>query len=557
MSSKWGARLRRHYQDLATGIQVAPVVPPKAFPIKYKSFRLGLMLADRAADVPEGYFSYGVDVEVSRRDGIIRAPGVTLVEDTLVDLEWMAVQTGLDFQSVLVAFSPPYIGVKESGNFVWTNIGLEVAGGWVTSRYGDVLLFSNGSTSYARDLASGVVTVVPSMPGAATLFTAFGRVFAGGVVTDGEFNVLGLQWSGLEGDYTDWVGAGSGAELLIADVEQTDKIVAGRVISYDLVAILCRRSLWVGARTGDVARPADLQFRLLGVGCVSEPTAKTTEAGVTFLSDEGVRHFDGTNAPIISGAINSELLPIDFTQIKKYKSAWDASRRRYILGTPRGTYVYQFKTAEYPNGAWFFRSIIPTSLVVFGKQTADPTWNDFGEQTWDDLGALTWFQLGTPEDSTAPDVIFSVGTRYGIQDYAAITNLGTVMIPVIQPRPDQPEIADLADRVFSTQSFLIEYYGSGTIDILAENEQGVVVLVGTKVLPATLKARSIRADILGSSRATGIFVKITAGFPEIVSIKQILQDNGPVISDGVSEVFTEDADTDILTESEDGIILWL
>lgn len=556
MTSTWGNKLGRARENLGTGVQVPPMTVPKPITLQYTNFRNGLLVADRSGDVPIGYYSYALDVETSRRDGVIKAPGVLLVEDTGHSLEWLGIHTSLDFESALVAFDAPFLGVKEGDFFLWVNEGLETGNFWVTSRYGDILLFTNGVVSYSRHFGTGDVEVIPDMPGAQTIFTAFGRVFAGGTILGSEYNLSALIWNGVTGDYRDWTGDGSGSELLIADVEQSDKIVAGRVMSYDLAAILCRRSIWIAARTGDLARPADFQFRILGVGCVAEPTARTTEGGVTFLSDEGIRHFDGNDAQIISSAINSELLPIDFTQLSKYKSAWDASRRRYILVTPTATYIYQFRTAEYPAGAWFKRSITPTNVVIFGKQTTDVTWEDLGEQTWDDLGSLSWFQFGSPEENTPPDILFAVGTRYGIQDSTVSENFGVPLTPLFQPRPDQAQLVDLVERVMITHSFVLEYSGNGTVEFIGYDDQGILSVLATKVLDPKTAPFSTRIDCYASSKAVGIFVRIASGFPEILKIKQLLLDNGPVLFDQVADELLDEAALDLTTEADNGVILW-
>lgn len=543
-------------QPLGVGVQVTAEAQPQPVEVNYHSFKYGLQLADRSGDVPAGYYSHAIDIETSRKDGVIRAPGVRLVEDAARDLSWLAVQTGLDFQSVLLAFSPPYLGVREAGSFAWTNWNLADGNFWVASNYGDVALFSNGSVSYARNFDSGAVELVAGMPGARTIFTAFGRVFAGGTIVENEYNILGVIWNGLEGDYRDWSGLGSGGELLVADVSQADRIVAGRLLSFDAVAVLCRRSLWVGVRTTDPARPADFQFKLIGVGCVAEPTAKTTEAGVTFLSDEGVRHFDALNAEVISSAINDELLPIDFTQIHLYKAAWNSSRRRYILTTPTATYIYQFPTSDYPKGAWFKYSLTATNVVVFAQQVLDPTWEDFGNLTWDQLGVQTWADLATPESSEAPDVIFVKGSLFGIQDESESDNFGLPLAPICKPKPDEQALVDLPGRIVLTQRFLLEYRGSGTIELIAQNDVGFYEVVVTRMLPQKAVSYTTTIDVLHSSRALGIYLRISEGNPEILKIQQVVLDNGPVLADIADEELLDEAAVDLLDEANNEVILW-
>lgn len=554
----WGERFQG--QRLGVGVQIPPGSEPKPFDIDFTNFRFGLMLGERPGDLPEGYYSFALDVETSPRDGARRTAGITLIENTGHSLQHIAFQAGLDFQSALVAFDPPYIGIKEGPRFLWNNINLESYGdNWVSSNYGDVLLFSNGKTSYYRDPETGIIAVVQGMPGAGTIFTAFGRVFVGNTVrTTGEVNVLGLAWNGVDGDYRDWTGTGIGEELLLVDAEQSDKIMAGKVLSYNTVAILCRRSLWIGERTNAFDRPLDPIVRLTGIGCVAEPTAKTTEAGVTFLSDEGVRHFDGQTAVIISGAINQDILPIDFTQIGKYKATWDSGRRRYILCTPVATYIYQFPTPEYPKGAWFKKSIRLDNVITFAEQFSDPTWNDMGEVTWDGMLEQTWLDLGTPESPSSPQLLCISGTQYGYEDVNSEYYFGTLMSPVFEPRPKQSEAVDLPDRVFLTQGFSLQYAGGGTIKIFGRKESGEYEEIVTAVLPPVVAPRYIHIDALHSSRAIGIAIKLITGDVEILRIRQTVLDNGPALSDMVTEdhIFTSAAPTGELTTEANTTLAW-
>lgn len=681
MSSTWGDKLGRGKNaQLGVGVQVDPNQVPKIVPFNFSNFRDGLMLADRPGDVPAGYYSKATDVETSRRDGVLKGPGVTLIEDTGHSLEWMGIHVSLDFQSALIAVDAPYVGVKEEGMFSWSDTrgvtthtvsnfnkgptgthanfilyhnvvqtvngltarwpnyalgygvgwqgilgtggdavipqevffdkpvskvtvnfqdltyfgnflagydaeGNEIArctidlawfnvhgitavidvgsdlivrivlssqnsGDWITfdglvveydahefpgldlsrdawvfSNYGDVLLFSNGRESWQRLFDNGAISKVEGMPGALTLFTAFGRLFAGGVIHGGDINILGIMWNGVEGDHTDWNTAAAGSELLLIDVPEGDKIVAGRILSFDMVVVLCRRTIWNGTRTGVLNRPADFKYQLIGVGCVYEPTALTTEAGVTFLSDEGVRHYDGNEAPIISGAINAELLPIDFDNLAGYKAGWNASRRRYMLCTPIGTYIYQFPTSEYPKGAWFKRSIIATNVIPFAKQFADLSWDDMGDIVWEEVTGI-WADLATPESNAAPDILFASGTKYGKEDYTASANFGTALVPVFRPRPAEGPMLDNPRQVMIVQGFSIEFFGTGTIQIWAPDEKNVMTMMLQVDLVDTEGDQY--ADALYSQLMTYIEVKIISGSPEIRRIRQMVEENGPV-----------------------------
>lgn len=570
----WGDRLAQKGRRIGTGVQIAPQNVPTPQVVHYSSFRNGLMLAERPADVPEGYFAKALDVESTRNDGFKRMTPITVYENTAKWLDNLFVHATLDFQSELIAVVPPHdfdlpdsayswFGVRRGLTFEWTNVGDDFSGPggpWVYTNYGDTLIFSNGRKSYSR-LVSGtpLYQVIPDMPGAATLFVAFGRLFVGGTLQpDGSYNVLGLGWNGTV-DFDDWTGPDAGFELLIGEpTSGSDRIVAGRVMSYDTVAILCRRSLWIGLRTGVSDRPLDPQFRLSGVGCVYEASAQTTEGGVTFLSDEGVRHFDGQRAEIISGPINSHLLPLSYEELESYRAVYDGGRRRYILCTPCATFIYQFPTSEYPQGAWFKKTVALTNIVAFPSQTDDPTWDDFGDRTWDMLGSETWLDYATPEANTPPEILYVSGMIYGVEDPEGTGYFGVPMAGVVEPRPREglPAVDNTHD-LMEVKVFDVEYRGSGTMQLLVRNEDGAYQ-IGTEVtLPFALKTRTTRLDVSYSIRAVGIAIRFLDSTLEILSLKQIVQDSGPALSDMVTEddeLFDELSDT-VYSEA-DPIVFW-
>lgn len=574
MASTWGDRLgSTGRRNLGTGMQIAPENIPVSKIVHYGSFRNGLMLADRPADVPEGYFAKALDVESTRNDGIKRATPIVLTEDTKHWLDNLFVHSTLDFQSELIAVVPPHpfdlpesafswFGVKQGSVFEWTNVGDDFAdpsGHWVYTNYGDTLIFSNGRKSYSRT-ANGTppYKVVPGMPGAVSLFVAFGRLFALGTLdAGGEYNVLALEWNGTL-DFDDWTGPDAGAELLISDTAGSDKAIAGRMMSYDTVAILCRRSVWIGLRTGIAGRPLEPQVRLSGVGCVSEASARTTESGVTFLSDEGVRHFDGQKAEIISGPINSHLLPLVYEELDSYRATWDGGRRRYILCTPCATYVYQFPTSEFPQGAWFKKTIALTNIISFPSQFDDPTWDDFLDRTWNDLGNETWLDYATPEADSSPQVVYVSGMIYGSEDPQGDGYFGLPMSGVVEPRPTEGLSADdNSHELHEVKTYLVEYRGAGTLQILVRNEDGGYQIGTEATLPYAIKTRTVRLDVSYSIRAVGIALRFLDSTLEVLSLKQTVQNSGPALADMVTEddeLFDETSD-EVYSEL-DPLVLW-
>lgn len=564
MTPTWGDKLGLSgRQRIGVGVRIAPESVPTPRMIQYGNFRNGLMLSDRAGDIGEGYFVKALDIEATRSDGVKRALPITLVEHTQHWLFNLFVHSGLDFQSELIAVDPPWFGIRQGATFTWYDVGdsLDKTPGahWVYSNYGDTLIFTNGRKTYYR-LADGVLFLANStMPAGATIFTAFGRLFVGGTLSAaGEYNVLALGWNGT-GDFTDWDGPAAGFELLLADNSQSDRIVAGRILSYDVVAILCRRSLWIGLRTGIAERPLEPQLRLSGIGCVFEGSAQTTEAGVTFLSDEGVRHFDGQSAKILSGPINKELLPLSFEEISSYRAAWDGGRRRYILCTPCATYVYQFPTPEYPQGAWFKKTIGLTNVIAFADQVDDPTWEDFEDKTWDDLGDLVWLDLATTESDAAPDILYVSGQLYGIEDPDGEGYFGLVQSGVFEPRPVEGQAAmDRSHELAEVKGYLIEHRGAGDIEILARDETGAYRIATPVTLGSSVRSKTTRVDVSYSIRLTGIAVRILSTDLEILSIKQILQDSGQALADMVTEddSLHDEAAVDGTYSESDTLVFW-
>jgi hypothetical protein len=84
------------------------------------------------------------------------------------------------------------------------------------------------------------------------------------------------------------------------------------------------------------------------VGCVAEPTARTTTEGVAYLSDDGVHLFDGNDDLMISPEINAELLPLDYNNLQGYHAAFDPYRKRYILTTPAGNLGLRVRYSDDP-----------------------------------------------------------------------------------------------------------------------------------------------------------------------------------------------------------------
>jgi hypothetical protein len=334
--------------DIGVGFSVAPEDVQDFQDALYTSFGSGIINTDSAENIPQDAAISAVDMEVGRDNKLLRSPGLSLVENATPHLlRYIFEQASLDFATEIVVVDPPYFGFKGGTTFTWVNAGIAATGpaGWGAANVAGVLLFSNGvDKSYSRQPNAVVVVDQSAQVIARTFGVAFGRTFAGYFTKTGVPQSLGFQWNAANGLYNDWSGIGSGAELMLADVGESDEIVIFLPVGLDALAMMMRKSLWVGYPTGDFLRPADPRLRVASLGCVAKDTAKVTPYGVAFLSDEGVGLFSLTDVQIISDQINAELLPLDYNQLSRYTAAYSPVLQRYILCTPLGVWIYEFPT---------------------------------------------------------------------------------------------------------------------------------------------------------------------------------------------------------------------
>lgn len=375
----WAAR-----PDLGVGFPMRPEDIPGVEVVEYNSFAGGLVAPANRSLARMDQSIDAEDMEPNVIGQLVVSPGVSggNIGSQSNILKYLFVQTGLDFINELVCIDSPDIGVATTGAMVFAGAALAAKGAfdWNATNYLDTLVFSNGSTAtYTRLAIIGTITDISAAIVARTFAAAFGRLFAAGYTDGSGYQALGIKWNGTSAAVDDFSGDGSGAELLIAETRLSDRIVALRAIGQDFLGILCRHSLWVGVKTNEENRPADFRIRFPGIGCVAEPTACVTPGGVTFLSEQGVVNFNASQFEVISTDINSILLPLDYTQLTKYRADYDPVRQRYVLLTPTYTYVYEFPKPGSP-ARWSKRSIrsdgfgSPTltavGLVVFASQAA-------------------------------------------------------------------------------------------------------------------------------------------------------------------------------------------
>jgi hypothetical protein len=514
--------------ELGVGYPLPPDQVPQEISVVYGSFESALVLMS-PEETPQDAAVMMLDMEVSRAGRIIRAPGLGLIEDALThNLRWSFEQASLDYSTELVTIDPPYFGWKGGGAYTWVNAGIPATGnnGWTGVDIAGTLLVSNGTSSYSRLPSVGAVVDQTANIAARTFGVAFGRTFAGYYPSGGNPQSLGLRWNAASGVFSDWAGLGSGAELLLSDVGEADKIMCLLPIGLDVLGIFMRQSIWVGYPTGDYLRPADPRIRAR-LGAVNRDSVKAVMGGAAYLTDEGVALFDLTNVQIISSQINAELLPLDYTRINQYVAAYLPLFQRYILCTPFCTWIYEFPH-QGRKGRWFKRSLRADSVIAWTEQSGGVYW-DRVVGSWDAMLG-SWDSLAQIQ-SDAPAVLhFILGTRLSRENRGSFDNLGTALTPIWQtPQNSKVKVTDQ----FSTTGFEIEYSSGANSSIrLSANdlngEQSPITV--TKNLPIT---NGKRVKYIINTNSTGMgaqaFVEIVSGDPEIIRVRQMLLPAGPTL----------------------------
>jgi hypothetical protein len=475
---------QKRFRNLPRGVQIDPKTVPQKQDIFYGQFT-GIDESSSPSLVP---FSAGIlgtiDVEMSPDNSLMRAPGVVLVEDSVVhSFKYAFTQTDPSGAVELFVVDPPWIGVR-TVNTIWTNVGLAATGtyGWVAANHGGVELFSNGvgNLHYRLYGVAGIGTlgIVPACRSVASIF---GRVFIAAPVIAGNFENLQIQWSDSSGAYDGWDPTlGAGAEDLITDLAWADRIVALRPLGRDLLCIFMRNSIWIGVRTGEFDRPADFRPIKGGIGCVWEATARTTKDGVMFLSDDGVHLFDGNEEILVSDEINEELIPLNFDNLKGYHAAYDPYRKRYILTTPAATWVYEFAQPRIQRAArWYKRSFVADSVFSYSDQAADPTWDDAND-TWDSTGEGTWDADIALSFDAPSRLFFAADTRLGREDYANFRYFDTDFTGIWRGTPG---LRQTLSGLVLVHAYEFEYKSGGRILLSTPDVEGNWVARDAVILP--------------------------------------------------------------------------
>lgn len=481
--------------------------PPKDLPvITFNDFSGGYVARVAKEDVPRNSSPYALNTEVDKKDRIVRAPGTTQVEVLTKAPTQMAIHGNLDGRSELILFAPPFLGVKQVGDTVWTDFALPPNRRYTWTNFGGVFVFTNRqSVVFARQAESSTIETLTEAPPAVTLCGAFNRIFAGGTLIGGNFEPLGIRWIAANSDYRDWTGEGSGYEFLLDDTASGDRIVSMLSMGLDFMAVILRKAIWVGRRTNIETHPANFRPQVAGVGAISEDVVQATSIGVMFLNETGVYSFDGNNVMLRSANINPDLLPLDLTQLEKYKARYNPLTRRYVLFTPTDTWTYDI---DYDR--WYRRDLVAEDSAVLPNQLAGKHWGDLVGDWAVQTG--TWEDYAPAQSETA-DLLFlgldGVNTVLHKEDPTSEQFFGTAMTKPVWELPFSD--GEFADEVFSYKGSALSYTGDGTVSLYHPDTNGTFLKVVTEVLSAVTKATPVMIPYLKSGMGVGARIELTTG----------------------------------------------
>lgn len=515
-------------------------MPGMDTPLTFSDFSGGYDSRQMRDGTPLNSSSDEIDLDLTKRGFLEPMAGTTAVLPLTGHVtQQMALHPSLSGWAELIFFAPPYIGVLgASGAIRWTDIGMPVTGelvGYTT--FGEKMIFYNRrGDPYIRTAGDDGAATNAGIPRAVSYAVFGGRVYALGTEIDGVFQPMGVQWSSVSGDPTDFLGAGAQPELLIDETVSGERIVVGRTMGLGMMAILCRRSIWVATFTGDLNRPGDLQPRVKGGGCVSPETARSTPAGVIYLSDDGVRLFDGNSSMVISPQINNELLPLDQANLKKYAATYDPIRNRYILLTPTGSWHLDLNDRR-----WLRSSLIASSGTLFAQQIAGTTWQALVGD-WNSLNNTTWLDLSNRETDVA-ELHFlgkpAAETLLHKLDGASSTNFGVARIPYwTTPRKPGSTLNNLVE----TKGFNLEYTSEtlSQVRLSIPDIEGDWMQLRTDYLLASLgnKLRTMKLPALASGLGAAVKVEFLSGTFDLAQIQHRVSAGGPRITGSTGPIIT-------------------
>jgi len=496
---------RGGYGTYGEGQRLDPETLPKLEWDTYNSFKGGYNSSDSRQNTPAGFSPYSCDVEVTANDRLRRAPGV-LVAEALPGHSpvQMVMHTSLGYVPELLLFDPPYMGIRgASGATTWYNVGLPAAPrGFAHTHFGEELIFSSGAGSVYRRLPGGTaLTALPQAPPAETYATFGSRVFAGNVLSGGTQEPLGIMWSAANSDSGDWSGSGSSYELLVSNTGAHEKIVAMLPLSFDIMAIMCRHSVWVGLRTGQLERPADFQARK-AAGAIHDRACALVGQAVAYLSDDGVRLFDGNVSSIISQEINADLLPLDQAALESYVVYYHEKTQKLYVLTPDGTWIRDMFYQRWERRSLVAKdaSVYPTSVTIGGVPRTTDFYNLF-------------FLL---DNQAAARVL-------GLESHDASDNAGVAMTPLWEFPLKQGRYGT---QLVTHSQAMLNYSGAGSIKLYHPDTEGDYVETRRVELP-TATNRWLTTGLGATGTGLGSRLEILAGDVEVIELQTGFVVRGP------------------------------
>jgi hypothetical protein len=498
----------------------------------FNDFRGGYHAEGGRELVPPNASSDMIDFLVTQGNRLARIPGTAAVETLFTHIPFQMIQqVSLSNAAELIMFDPPYIGIKTSGATDW-NSGPYIASTnvFVYAQYGETLIFSNrAGPVFAKEPGAAPVST-PTIPQARSYFVFAERLYAAGSVIDGTDEPMGMSWSAANAEPRDFDSEGAGSELLLADAATGDEVVAGRIMNLDLCAVICKSSIWIGRRTGNTFEPAAFEPRVIGNGGLTDRLVCSTPMGVMYLSDTGVRVFDGNQSTLISAQINNDLLPLDQTNLAQWRMFYDFPKNRTLLMTPSGTWIFDL---EYQR--WFKSSRVASDAAYFGTQIGGTTWAQLQTlgQAWSALATTPWLDLSSRPfgDSSLHFLKYfgNLDSELAVEDPTSTDQFGTPMIPHYTFRHEDGK---QLNSLVSVRAILVEYKGAATaFRFFLPDIDGNLVSAIVQDVPASANLRDAYIPLIWTGRGAGLKMQVDSGIPEITKVQLILDERSPKIDD--------------------------
>lgn len=529
--NRFGQALAGKFAHWGQGSQVSGV--PKKIPVTYADFRGGYNSAYGDEQGDNNSSPNCQDVIVSKSNRLARMPGGTRLGSFAFDalMTELVIHQSLQNVGELLFLGPPFLGVLSSSGFTLTDLSLPTSTElfrWAL--YGETLILSNGKKGvYLREPGQVGLTLTNKIPIGKSYGVLSSRLFVGGAFLDGDYQPMGIAWNSSAVDPEDFLGEGAGSEILLADASHGDEIVAIRMMNLDLMGILCKQSIWIGRRTQDPFRPAAFEPRIMGDGGIHDRACVVTPIGMTYLSETGLRTFDGNSSILLSPQINNDLLPLDFDKINDYRVNYDYKRNWIYLHTPICTWIYDI---EYQR---WYKMAVPgvLDMVIWKDQLGGVTWAQLQAQgkTWNDLNDSSWFDLGRRESGWGTPYFLQRsddGSFYWKEDKTKLTwptTIPTIVVPQYPRWEFRHHEAEEDNTIVTVDGVIIKYAGSGDIRVSLPDNEGNPLKIFRQTLPAALggELRAVQVNMIWSGKGVTATLELVSGDLEIAKFQLMAQ----------------------------------